>query len=172
MENVDIYNKARKYIGKTTDRDNLKEGEYRISVHIWILIQKKILIQKRTSNKKIFPNLWEQTGGGVLAGENSIDAAKRETREELKINISDSELTYVGSYTRINDIVDIWLVEKDIDIKNIVMQKEEVQEVRLVSLQELDKMIERKEVVPTINPSYYLIKNYLNTYKKGKVNRE
>ena len=38
-----------------------------------------------------------------------------------------------------------------------------------VTFEEFDKMIENKEVVPTINPSYNLLKNYYDVYMKGKM---
>ncbi|EKC47070.1 NUDIX-family protein [human gut metagenome] len=62
--------------------------------------------------KKIFPGLWEQSGGGVISGETSLEAVKRETKEELGLDIQDEEITYIGSYTRVKDIVDIWLVQR------------------------------------------------------------
>lgn len=169
MEKVDIYNNKREKTGKIAERDNIEKGDYRLSVHVWVTSNEKILIQKRTSNKKIFPNLWEQTGGGVIAGETSIEAVKRESNEELNIEVCNDEITYIGSYIRVNDIVDVWLVEKNLNDEDISLQKEEVGDSKLVTFDEFDEMIEKKEVVPTINPSYSLLKNYFNTYKKGKI---
>ena len=127
MEKVDVYSNKREKTGKITERDNIEHGEYRLSVHVWFESKEKILIQKRTQNKKIFPNLWEQTGGGALAGETSIDAVKRESKEELNIDVLDNELNYIGSYIRVNDFVDVWLVDKNIDIEKLSLQKEEIQ---------------------------------------------
>lgn len=169
MEKVDVYSNKREKTGKITERDNIEHGEYRLSVHVWFESKERILIQKRTQNKKIFPNLWEQTGGGALAGETSIDAVKRESKEELNIDVLDNELNYIGSYIRVNDFVDVWLVDKNIDIEKLSLQKEEVGDIKLVTFDEFDKMIENNEVVPTINPSYMLLKNYFNTYRKGKI---
>lgn len=119
--------------------------------------------------KKLFPKLWEQSGGGVLTGETSLRAVKRETKEELGLDIQDEEITYIGSYTRVKDIVDIWLVQRAISKDKIILQDEEVANIKNVTFEEFDKMIENKEVVPTINPSYNLLKNYYNTYMKGKM---
>ena len=49
------------------------------------------------------------------------------------------------------------------------MQDEEVANIKNVTFEEFDKMIENKEVVPTINPSYNLLKNYYDVYMKGKM---
>lgn len=48
MEKVDVYNRNREKTNKIKQRNELKNGEYRISAHIWIVNAKKeLLIQKR-----------------------------------------------------------------------------------------------------------------------------
>jgi 8-oxo-dGTP diphosphatase len=47
----------------------------------------KILIMKRSSKKKIHPNLWGLPSGGVESGENIKETAIRETFEETGISI-------------------------------------------------------------------------------------
>lgn len=165
MELVDVYNNKRDKLNLVRERKNIGKGEYRLSVHVWIMNDNKIGIQKRDSNKEIFPNLWEQSGGEVIAGETSKDAVIRECKEELNINILDSELIYIGSYLRIDDIVDIWLLNKNLDKENIILEKGEVSDIKFVTFDEFDKMIEDNKVVPTINPSYMLLRNYCETYK-------
>lgn len=169
MEKVDIYNKRRESMNYFKERGKMEEGEYSISVHVWILNGENIWIQKRSADKKIFPNLWEQSGGGVISGETSLNAVKRETQEELGIPLRDDEITYIGSYTRVKDIVDIWMVQNKISHKNIKMQREEVSTIKSVTFEEFDKMIEKGEVVPTINPSYDLLKNYCKVYMRGNL---
>lgn len=168
MENVDIFNKRREKLEKIRERGKLDNNEYSISVHVWLLEEDKLWIQQRSNEKKLFPKLWEKSGGGVLTGETSLRAVKRETKEELGLDIQDEEITYIGSYTRVKDIVDIWLVQRAISKDKIILQDEEVANIKNVTFEEFDKMIENKEVVPTINPSYNLLKNYYNTYMKGK----
>ena len=67
------------------------------------------------------------------------------------------------------DIVDIWLLNKKIDNKKIKLQKEEVSDIKFVTFDEFDNMINDSKVVPTINPSYTLLKNYYNVYKRGSL---
>lgn len=170
MDKVDVYNRNRELTGKTKDRNDLEKGEYRISTHIWIIDEEnKLLVQKRTANSRKFPNMWSQTGGGVLAGENSKETVKRESKEELNLEVKDDEIYYIGSYVRKKDIVDVWVVKKEeqIEIKNLKLQQEEVADVKMVTFQEFDKMIKSGIVVPSINPSYYLIKNYLKNYNNN-----
>lgn len=169
MDKVNIYNRNREITDKVKDRNDLVDGEYRISTHIWIIDKEnKLLVQKRTANSRKFPNMWSQTGGGVLAGENSKETVKRESKEELDLEIKDNEIYYIGSYVRKKDIVDVWLVKKEeqIKINNLKLQKEEVADVKMVTFQEFDEMIKKGIVVPSIKPSYYLIKNYLKNYNE------
>ena len=51
--------------------------------------------------------------------------------------------------------------DEEYDLQHI---KEELADVRLVTFEEFDKMIEDGEVVPSINPSYSLVKNFNNCY--------
>lgn len=169
MEKVDIYNNRRENMNYFKERGKLEEGEYSLSVHVWILDGENIWIQKRSADKKIFPNLWEQSGGGVISGETSLDAVKRETFEELGISLNNNEITYIGSYARVQDIVDVWMIQKKLEQENIKMQQEEVANIKSVTFEEFDEMIKNGEVVPTINPSYSLLRNYFKIYMKGKL---
>ena len=66
--------------------DSSEFGNFNISVHVWIInTEGEFLIQKRSANKKKFPNMWSMMGGAVLSGETSEEACIRETDEELGI---------------------------------------------------------------------------------------
>lgn len=167
MEKVDIYNKFREKIGYIKERKELEDGEYRISIHIWIKNQdNKILIEKRSEKEDKFPKMWAQVGGGVKAGDTSKITVFKECEEELNYKVKEENLFYVGSYIRTKDIVDVWMVNQHIDIDALELQEDEVSEVRLVTFEEFDEMIKNNKVVPSINPSYSLMKNFCNSYMK------
>lgn len=167
MEKVDIYNKFREKTGNVKERKELENGEYRISTHIWIKNQKnKILVEKRSEKEDKFPGMWAQVGGGVKAGDTSKETVFKECKEELNYDVKEENLFYIGSYIRTKDIVDVWMVNQDIDIEVLELQEDEVEKIRLVTFEEFDKMIKEKKVVPSINPSYDLLKNFCNTYMK------
>lgn len=48
----------------------------------------EFLICKMPDNQGVFPGQWGLPGGGIEAGEQMIDALKREVREELGITLS------------------------------------------------------------------------------------
>ena len=108
-------------------------------------------MQKRSANKKLWPNMWDVTvGGHVDSGEFGRQALIRETKEELGIEISDEDIKYLVGSTSINEQGDIinkhynecYLITKNIDVSNIVIQKEEVSEVKYFSREELIKRID------------------------------
>lgn len=165
MEKVNVYNRNRELMDVVKERNKLDEGEYRISAHIWIINKaNELLIQQRVGTTKKFPHMWSQTGGGVLVNESSKETVKRESKEELNLEIDEDETYYIGSYVRKKDIVDVWLVKKEIDIDKLKLEPSEVENVKLVTFEEFDNMIEKGLVVPSINPSYLLIKNYYENY--------
>ncbi len=169
MEKVDIYNRFRECTGITKGRKEVESGEYRISTHIWVRdLEGRILVLKRSEQEDKFPGMWAQVGGGVVAGDTSKETVIKECMEELNLTVEENNMYYVGSYTRTRDIVDVWLVEQEVNVDELVFQEEEVADAKLVTMEEFDNMIEKGIVVPSINPSYDLMKNYLKQYKDKK----
>ena len=164
MELVDVLNKMKQKTGNICKRNELKSGEYRLSAHIWIMNEEnKILIQKRNNNLKMYPGIWENAGGAVISREDSITAIKREVKEELGIKIDEEKLTFIASFKRYKDFVDVFYIKDDIKIKDINLKKDEVEDVRFVSFDELYKMYENKEFAKS---SFEYFKMYITEYLK------
>ena len=151
MEMVDKLDNKKEYLNKVSERHEKIEGEYRQSVHTWIMNSKgEFLIQKRTPNKKNFPNMWSQTGGGVDSGETTLQAAIRECHEELGINIEKDEIEFMLSFKRKYDFVDVWLVKHDYDISTLVLQEDEVSDVRWASIDEIRELMRTGKLAKSI----------------------
>lgn len=134
----DIYDENANRTGRTMKRGEPKAGEYMLCVHVYLYTPDgKFLVQKRAMNKESHPGEWDVTGGAVLSGEDSIDGAIRETEEEIGIKLDRSELLLVGRLKRKKNFVDIYFVEKKFDLSDCLLQKEEVDEIKLVGYDEM-----------------------------------
>jgi 8-oxo-dGTP pyrophosphatase MutT (NUDIX family) len=87
------------------------------------------------------PGEWAATGGAAISGESSFEAAKRELFEELGIPSTEETLKQILHLKRRNTILDIWAITCDTDPKDLKLQKNEVAEVRLVTVEEFNEMV-------------------------------
>lgn len=153
MESFDVLNEYGEFTGKIATREEChKNGYWHRAVYAFIIDNNgNVLLQKRSANKKLWPNMWDVTvGGHVDSGEFGRQALIRETKEELGIEISDEDIKYLVGSTSINEQGDIinkhynecYLITKNIDVSNVVTQKEEVSEVKYFSREELIKRID------------------------------
>ena len=166
MELVDKYDNKRRPLNKTGERMEKVDGEYRLSTHIWIINSNGILIQKRAHEKKKNPDKWSIHGGAVDAGENSLEAAIRETKEEIGITLSEDDLELMLSYKRKFTITDIFLCHKEISLDEITLQKSEVQDIKYVSFEELEKIISNGDFANNIEEHYSFFKMIYDTFVK------
>lgn len=150
-EFFDIYDIDRKITGNIHRRgDEMKPGEYRLVVHICIFNSKnQLLIQKRQSNKTIFPGMWDlSAAGSALVGENSRVAIMREVKEELGIDIDLDNKMPRFTLNFDDGFDDYFMIKKDINIEDITIQEEELSEVKWVSKEELIKMRNEGLMIP------------------------
>jgi 8-oxo-dGTP diphosphatase len=149
MEIWDILDENGEKTGRTMVRgEPQKPGDYYLAVHIWIRNgQGEYLIQKRDDEKPLWPGVWAVTGGAAIVGESSLEAALRETEEELGIRADPGRMRLVDRMKRKGWFTDIWLLEQDFPLENIVMQPGEVTDVLWASKERIREMTERKEFV-------------------------
>lgn len=144
MEYWDIYdvngNKTNKIRKKG---DKLEQGEYHLAMEAWIVNSNgNILIQKRSEKCEILPGVWGLTTGRMISGENTIEGCIREVKEEIGLNISKEDLNFVRRIFRTDLIWDIYLIKKDVEINQLNLQENEVSEVKWVSIDEFNKMLD------------------------------
>ena len=173
IEYIDVLDKNGNKTGEVRSKADIhKEGLWHQTVHIWLLNSKgEILLQRRAKNKVDFPDVWDiSVGGHIPSGEEPIDAAVREVKEEIGLDISPESLKFIGRVTQEhiqnngmylnNEFVNIYLLIKtDIDdINKLQLQKEEVQELRWIPMQELKQWVDqnRPDLYPHEN-EYKLI---------------
>ena len=129
----------------------LPAGVYHQVVDIWTINSKgKILLTLRSKQKKEYAGYWENTAGAARSGESASQAAMRELREETGITVQQTELHYLGTRKEDSCFVDSFLVKKDIELQEIVLQPGETEQAQWVTLNELDQLIESGELATPV----------------------
>ena len=142
--------------------EKLPHGAFHRVVEIFTLNSKgEMLVTKRAPEKKPYPNMWETTGGAVVAGEDSLDAARRELKEETGIEISAGELELILTHKSKSAFVDIYLARKDVPEEHLIMQPGETVDARWVTLPEFERMIGDGMVPAPVCRRYSMIKTIL-----------
>lgn len=144
MEKWKILDENGNFTGEILDRNNPRvweKGIYHQGADVWIInSENKILIQKRSKEKKLEPNVWAMTGGSVILEENSLQTIVREAKEELNIDIMASDLKLITKFKTGNVWIDTFILKNDFDINKIVFQKEEVSDVKWATIEEIDEL--------------------------------
>ena len=148
-----VYDKFRNKTDKIIKRDSdewLKNGEYHIVITGIIQNSRsQILITRRNKNKKVYPGLWECTGGSVKAEESSIEAVIREINEEIGVELKPTEGKLLGTIQRSNYFRDVWKFKKDVLKEDINYNYGEVIDFKWVSLEEYADLYNKGEIVPS-----------------------
>lgn len=160
MELWDLYNENREFTGKTLIRgQEVPQGFYHLVVHVWIRNSNgEYLISQRSADRPANPLMWECVGGSAVAGEDSLTAALRETKEEvgLELSANSGKLKYsvvgrVVNGVKFTDIVDAWLFEYDGDINLKDATTTEVAQTKWMSREEIKTLFEEKKLVHTLD---------------------
>lgn len=94
MELWDAYNSNFEKIEGLTlireEEDKIPEGIYHLVVHVLVKHTDGTYLLMKRDPRKTYPNMWEATAGGsALKGENPLEGALRELREETGV-VADS----------------------------------------------------------------------------------
>ena len=156
MEFIDVLDERRNKVGIVRNRELVyKNGDWHKTVHIWLINSKnELLIQKRAKDKQTFPNLWAiSIAGHVISGETSIEAALREIKEEIDVDVNPNDLKHIFTIKRIQEYKngflhvhdDVYLFKYDLDLYNTKIQKEELTDIRFINYKELEEKLINKD---------------------------
>ena len=145
MELLDVYDDNGKRTGKVVERGNenttFDKGEHIAVAIIYIENNNNEFLIQKTSKQK--GGIFSSTGGHVRHDEAPIDTIKREVKEELGIDISNENIIDLGFLVFDFPVRFIFYLKKDIDLKDIVLQKEEVESVSYMNKDEVKDIIEK-----------------------------
>lgn len=177
MELIDVLDENGIFTGQVLSRDEVhQKGLWHRAIVVAIINEKnQILLQQRSSKKEKNAGMWDiSVAGHISAGQDALSAAAREINEEVNV--------LLGYRTEIKDFRYMYCFRKEqkfsetfmerqfydffilrtsgIDDKTLLFQTEEVQAVKFVDLNEIQKMIQNNEVVerPEV---YQVLMNYL-----------
>ncbi len=150
MEYFDIYDETGKKTNKQALRGTkLQDGEFQLIVNVWIRNAKgEYLIQQRNKKTDDIPYMWATTAGVVTKGDTSLETAVKETVEEIGVNLVKENLQLVKRYFVVDDygnnIMDVYLINQDIGLDELVIDNTEVKQCKLATIQEIKTMIKNK----------------------------
>jgi 8-oxo-dGTP diphosphatase len=150
MEDWDVYDENRNKLQKVVTRGkNLAANEFHLVVNVWLKNAKGEFLISQRSTAKTYPLMWETTGGSVLKGETTLDAALRETKEELGINLDRKTGKLIGTtkryYDRCNDILDVYLFTCNTPLSKVTIQKEELNAAKWATAKEIIELYNTKK---------------------------
>lgn len=180
MEYLDVLDENGIFTGEIVTREEAHRlGKWHRAIIVAIVNnENKVLLQKRSKYKKKRPEMWDiSVAGHVSSGQDALSASMREVGEEIKVNfnwdIAAKDFRYMFSY-RCQETFDDGIIENQFydffimrepkikRVSKVKIQKEEVEEVRLVSPAELDEMRKQDNFVQ--RPIYDSLINYLYRY--------
>ena len=132
QEMIDIYDRNRNRTGITIAREGafLREGEYML--YVLALIEApdgRFLITQRSQDKHWGAGWWEVTGGGVRAGEDSLQVVRREVPEE-NVDLARGD----------NYIVDIYHIRLNFEVGDVRLLDGEAVDARLATWEEIGEL--------------------------------
>ena len=155
----DLYDENRKLLGKDHIRgEQLPIDGFHLAVDVWIRNSKgEYLISQRSATRPTYPLMWECAGGAVLKGEDSLQGALREAKEEVGVDLKPENGKLLLSRTIkihegkiCNAIMDAWLFEYDgeVDLDNATT--DEVAQVAWMSREQIKELFEQKMFVDVL----------------------
>ena len=160
MELLDIRRPDGSLSGTSMEREKVHEqGLLHGTSHVWIVRKNQkneweILLQKRARDKDAFPGCYDiSSAGHIPAGQDYLESALRELEEELGIKAGEKDLVYIGMNEvyheaifydkpfRNHEISKVYLYSGFVDADKLSLQKEEVESVRWMGLEECMKVL-------------------------------
>lgn len=152
MELIQIVDENGNFTGTIMDKEeahdkNLLHNEVAVFI---INNNKQVLLQKRSANKRFNPNKWALCAGHVDVNESLENAALRELKEEVGLEIPLEELHPIAEREfTLGDsnshITYFFYTKSNKSETDFIIQKEELSEVKWFDLDEVINMIKEED---------------------------
>lgn len=158
MEYFDVLDENGNKTGDIIERTEAHRlGICHRGIHVWVMNSKnEILLQKRSKNKDICPNVWYVSlAGHISSQENNEQTIEREFLEELGLDVKFSDVKYLYTFHEINtfenrtiidnEFDDVYLLKRDLNINDLILQEDEVEEVKFLNYTEFKSAIQNED---------------------------
>ena len=145
-EILSVLDEKDQVIGSAIRKEVHEKGLWHRETYVFIINSKKeILLQKRTDR-----HIWDFSAAGhVPHGQEYLEAAQRETQEELGLSIDLKEFTKIAhgkikkkEKGKINNrIYQAFVVRKDIKINEITPDKGEIEELKYFNKEKVEDLV-------------------------------
>ena len=186
MEFLDVVDENGIPTGETVERSiaHAKGIRHRTS-HVWLLRRRsegvEVLLQKRSDNKDSFPGKFDTSSAGhIQAGDEPLESALRELKEELGISATPEQLHFAGTFPisfakefhgkmfRDEEIAFVYIYREPVNIAELVLQTEEVEEVQWFDLEEVyEQCGKRREIFCVPEGGLGVVRRYLKSIEKN-----
>ena len=163
MEKRDVFDAQRNNLGTPIVRgESIPEGNYVLSVSIFTVNDKgEILLTLRAPEKPNFPNVWEITAGGALAGESGIEAAMRELKEETGLKAKKEDLQLVRVIREPSAFVECYLYRTALPASAVILQEGETVAARFTSLKRFEELMHTDGIAQPVAFRYGVVRDAL-----------
>lgn len=164
MEYLDVVDMQGNPTGERVERTKAhREGYRHRTSHVWIVRKKhgsvEILLQKRCKGKDSFPECYDiSSAGHIPAGDDYVESALRELKEELGIEVREEELldcglmhyditsSFHGETFVDKQVAKVFLLWKDMEEAEFALQKEEIDSVMWIDFEQCKDAVKRNTI--------------------------
>mgnify|MGYP001663043262 FL=1 len=182
MELFDVIDSEGNPTGQIVSRETAhEEGIPHRTAHIWIIREKEgrvqILLQKRSQNKDSFPGKFDTSSAGhIQAGDEPLESALRELKEELGISAVPEQLHFAGTFPisfakefhgkmfRDEEIAFVYIFKEPVNTDALILQTEEVESVQWFDLEEVcEKCEKHRDIFCVPTGGLEVVRKYLDS---------
>ena len=139
MEYLDLYNEKKEKTGKTIVRgEQIPVGLYKMISVIFIENNNNEFLFQFTSKEK--GHVWAVPGGHVKSGDNAEETIIKEVEEEMGYTLDKDKLKHIHTFMKNSIIAEVYYIKEDIDLNALILQEEEVESVKWLTHEEIDKL--------------------------------
>lgn len=149
---IDLYDLQHQATGQIHPRgQQVPPGRCTLVVSFWIRDGAgRLLLLRRSGEKRWFPDWWECGGGCARAGETGYDAVVREVAEETGLTPPPRAWRYLGELENVEDLEGVhfhhwnlsYLAALEDPFPTLTLQREEVAQGRWFTPEELDAFLD------------------------------